>query len=260
MPDDQIRRFVALYDQHYPYVIPQFYDIRNPKRKTPILQFLRDFDPHIVVHGGDQLDLDVIAFWNKGKPRIKEGHRLNKDYDGYNKLLDAVETATPHAKEVFMLEGNHELRLQLLLDEQPEFEGLIEVQKNLRLQQRKYKWIPHRQIARIGKLHCIHGDYKSGILPINHARMVLQVYNRNVLYGHTHTNQSATSVSPVDTHPMQAQCIGTLGTVNPLWRRDDVSSWVNSFAAGYVYPSGNFNLYVINVVGGQFAFGGSVYR
>lgn len=261
MPETaQLRRFVALYDQHHPYTIPAFFDQHNPKRLTPVLKFLRDFKPHIVVHGGDQLDLDVVSFWNKGKPRLKEGSRLHHDYESYNQVLDAVERVTPHADTVYFLEGNHEARIQLLIDEQPELEGLIEVPKNLHLKEREYKWIPQRETAKIGKLYCIHGDWKNGILPQNHTRAALQIYNRNLLYGHCHSNQSATSVSPVDTHPLQATAIGTLGNVNPYWRRNDASAWVNSFACGYVQANGNYQLYVINIVGGKFIFDGRLYE
>lgn len=257
---EPIKRFVALYDQHYPYCIPAFVDIENPKRSTPVLRFLRDFDPSIVIHGGDQLDLDAIAYWNDGKPRLKENSRLAKDYEGYNLVLDAVEKATPHAKKVVMMEGNHEARIQNTLDEKPEFEGLIEVPKNLRIRQRGYQWIQQRGVANFGKLFFIHGDYKSGVLPLNHSRQILQIYHRNVVYGHCHTNQSATSVSPIDTHPYQAQCVGTLAHLNPAWRKNDVSSWVNSFACGYIHPNGNFNLYVINIIDGAFTFDGVTYK
>lgn len=258
---DQIKPFVVLFDIHFPLTIPALFDPSSPKKRTPILRFLRDFSPRILIYGGDGLDFPSIAFWNKNKPRLKEGSRIAKDYAGFNLLLDAVETATPKADRREYLSGNHEERIQSLIDEQPELEGLIEVDTNLRLKQRKYKWIPSHNSTNIGKLHIIHGDWKPGILPINHTRQALIVYgNRNLLYGHSHTNQSATAVSPIDAHPVMATCVGTLGNVNPYWRRDFPSSWVNSFAAGYLYPNGNFNLYTINVNNGQFFFDGVNYK
>ena len=258
---DSIRRAVFLYDQHYPHCISAFYDITSPKKKTPLLRFLKDFSPQIVVHGGDQMDLEAISFWNRGKPRLKEGARLAKDYEGYNYVLDAIETATPHATEKYMLEGNHELRIQHIIDEQPELaEGLIEVPKNLRLRQRGIKWIPSRGLAQVGKLYCMHGDWKQGILPQHHTRQALLIYHRNLLYGHAHTNMVSTSVSPVDTHPYQAWCIGTLANVNPYWRRDEASAWVNSFAVGYFHKSGDFSLSVINIINGSFIYDGVVYK
>lgn len=257
---DQIRRWVTLFDVHYPHCIPAFFDVNNPKKKTPVLRFLRDFNPDILTWGGDQLDLDVISYWNQNKARIKEGKRLKQEYEGANRMIDAVDAATPKATERNMHEGNHDARVQDLLDEQPAFEGLVEIPINLQLKTRGYKWFPSRTVSRIGKLHIIHGDYKRGILPLNHSRMILGIFARNMLYGHVHSNQSATSTSPIDTHPMEAHSVGTLAHVNPYWRRNEVSSWVNSFACGYVFPNGNFHVNIINIINNGFIFDGQVYK
>ncbi len=256
-----IKRFVALFDQHYPYCIPEFFDVANPKKDTPVLRFLKEFDPHVVSHGGDQLDLDLISHWNRGKPRLKEGKRLAEHYTGYNVLLDQIEKRTKSVERVDMYEGNHDYWIQLLIDEQPELlEGNIEVPLKLDLKKRGYTWMPQRTLGKYGKLYMMHGDAKNGYLPADLPKYLLGVYHCNLLYGHVHTNKSATATSPVDVHPYQAQSVGTLANRNPIWKRNEASSWLNSFAAGYILPDGNFNLYVINIVNGKFVFDGQLYQ
>ena len=76
----KLKRLIFLTDEHYPYTVSAVHDIKAPKKETALLKFLKDFDPHYVVQGGDALDLEVIAHWNKSRPRITEGKRLKPVY------------------------------------------------------------------------------------------------------------------------------------------------------------------------------------
>ena len=70
---------------------------------------------------GDQMSLDCKSFWNKKKPLLKEGQRLIKDYNNFNRdILEVHERITgPETRRVFMI-GNHENRVQSYVDENPE--------------------------------------------------------------------------------------------------------------------------------------------
>ena len=131
-----MKRLFYCTDEHHPYLIRAVHDYENPKKETPLIKFLKDFQPQIVVQGGDQLDLSVIAHWNRGKPRVNENKRLSADYTTYNAVLDQREKVLKSLEKHYMLEGNHEFWIQNLLDELPAFEGMLEVQKNLNLKSR----------------------------------------------------------------------------------------------------------------------------
>lgn len=253
----QPKRFVALYDAHYPHCIPAYY---NPRRPSPIFNFLKDFDPHILIDGGDALDLDVIAHWNKGKPRLTEGKRLKNVYDNYNRLLDVRQKKLKSLKEWVYLEGNHERWLSDLLDAEPQFEGLVEIETNLHLKERGVRWIPQRGHYKLGHLYFIHGDYKKGYAASYTAKAIAQIYNKSVVYGHFHANQVYSAVTPFDELPYQVTGVGCLCNVNPMWKRNEASAWVNSFACGYVFPNGNYQIFTVNVIENKFTFDGELYK
>ena len=260
MTISQMKRFVHITDEHHPYIINAVYDYDNPKNETPLIKFLKDFQPNILIQGGDQLDLEVVSHWNKGKPRITEGKRLKNDYDTYNTVLDQREKVLKSLESHYMLEGNHDWWIQDTLDKYPEFEGLIEIQTNLHLSQRGIKWIGRRKHVNVGRLSIIHGDYKDGYLPVYAAKAIAQIYGRSIAYGHQHVNQTYSAQTPFDKHPYQVWGIGCLSHVNTEWRRNQPSAWLNSFGYGYVYAGGMFDYKVINIIGDKFIAEGELYK
>ncbi len=255
---NKVKRFVAIYDTHFPYQIPAYYNPRKPE--SPIFSFLKDFDPHVLIDGGDALDLDVIAHWNKGRPKLIEGKRLKHVYDAYNKHLDIRQSNLKSLTEWSFLQGNHEKWVDDLLDEQPVLEGLVGIEENLKLAERGAIWIPQRQHYKLGELYFIHGDYRKGYTQAYTAKAIAQIYGKSVVYGHMHTNQVYSAVTPFDELPYQVTGIGCLCGLNPIWRRNEASAWTNAFAYGYIQPDGRYNLYVVNVVENRFVVEGNTYK
>lgn len=255
-----MKRLLYITDEHHPYLISAVHDYNNPKKETPFLKFLKDFQPHIMVQGGDQMDLSVIAHWNKGKPRVNENKRLKKDYDSYNEVLDRREGVLKKLEKHYMLEGNHEFWISNLLDEHPAFEGILEVQENLHLKKRGIEWIEARKHLSIGRLNFIHGDYKDGYLPVYAAKAIAGIYGKSVVYGHQHFNQVYSAQTPFDKRPYQVWGVGCLCNLNPVWKRNSPASWLNSFGVGYIHDNGDFDFQVINIVKNQFVFDKQVYK
>jgi len=254
----KLKRFVALYDSHFPYQIPAYYNPR--KTESPILSFLKDFDPHILIDGGDALDLDVIAHWNKGRPRLTEGGRLKHVYDNYNRFLDLRQKNLKSLEKWAVLEGNHERWIHELLDEQPVFEGMVEVPVNLKLQERGAEWVEQRKHYKLGHLYFIHGDYKKGYAASYTAKAIAGIYGKSIVYGHFHNNQVYSAVTPFDELPYQVTGIGCLCGLNPIWKRNEASAWTNALAYGYIQPDGRYNLYVANIVENRFVAEGELYK
>jgi len=225
-----------------------------------MIKFIKDWQPQILVQGGDQLDLGVIAHWNKGRPRLTEGKRLKNEYDTYNDIMNRREKIMKKLERHVMLEGNHEFWITNLLDEQPELEGLLEIQTNLALNSRGVEWIEARKHAKVGKLNFIHGDYKDGYLPVYAAKAIAQIYGRSMVYGHQHTNQTYSAPAPFDEKPYQVWGVGCLCKLNPFWKRNSPTAWVNSFGVGYILDNGDFDFHVINIIKNQFVFDGQIYK
>jgi hypothetical protein len=257
-------RVLALYDAHWPLTIPEFYDPRkSSKQETPILNWVADWKPEIIVWGGDQLDLNCIGHWSKGKIKLIEGQRLSKDFEGFNQLLDKFDKIVDkNAKEKVMLIGNHCAWLDDLIDENPQaYDGVINYDKNLKTKERGYKVVPRRKVYKYGKLNFIHGDYSSGFLPQFYAKAIAQLYARmNVVFGHFHSAQSFVAVSPIDTHSTISQGVPCLTHTNPLWLKNKPNAWTNGFFAAYVQPNGLFNHQIVNISHGSFVFEGQLYK
>ena len=256
------KRLVVFFDEHTPQTVASYFNAHEPKRETAVDKFLIDFQPHILGRGGDSLDLACISHWNRGKVKTVEGKRLHRDFDVFNQLLDKHDAIVKSTiKEKFFLTGNHEQWLDDLIEADPQsFEGFIELDANLGLTDRGYTIVERRGIYSVGKLNFIHGDYKEGMPPAFHAKAVTQVFHRNVVYGHYHTEQAYTEISPADTRPVFAQSVGTMGHVNPAWRKNSPSMWVNSFFVAYIHDDGSFSPYLVRIVNGRFTFGGVTYK
>jgi len=255
-----LKRLLYITDEHHPYLISAAYDYSNPKKETPLIKFIKDFQPNIFVQGGDQLDLSVIAHWNKGKPRVNETKRLSKDYDTYNAVMDQREKVMTKLEKHYMLQGNHEYWINDLLDEQPAFVGMLEVEKNLRLNTRGIEWIEARKHLTIGKLNFIHGDYKDGYLPVYAAKAIAAIYGRSVVYGHQHYNQVYSAQTPFDKRPYQVWGVGCMCNLNPVWKRNSPAAWLNSFGVGYMEDNGDFDFQVVNIINNRFIYDGQVYK
>jgi hypothetical protein len=258
-----MKRIVVFFDDHLPYTITSYFDVRNPSRHTAIDKFLKDFKPTHLGRGGDMLDLDCISHWNRRKPLIVEGKRLKRDFELCKRMLDKQDAIVEKtAEEKFFLTGNHEQWLEDLVEEDPQgAQGFVELDENVNLRDRGYIVVPRRRMHAIGKLCFIHGDYKDKYIPVYHARAIAGLYHRNVIYGHFHTEQSYTENSPVDMHPVMAQSVGTMGHVNPEWRRNAPNAWVNSFFVAYLdEQTNNFTPYLVRIIRGQFTFAGETYK
>lgn len=246
----EIQRTILVPDIHYPH-----YD---EKVMDSLGEFIIDYQPHEIVYMGDQLSLDCISHWNKRKPLLKEGQRLIKDYENFDKdILQVHERLTgPETRRVFMI-GNHEERISWYIEQHPELEKIIDIDRNLKLTERGYKIIPFNGIYKIGKLSVIHGFYWNKY----HAAKTLEAFEGNVVYGHVHNPQMYAKVTPVDRKGYHtATSLPCLCNIKPDYKKNSPNFWINGFGIVEWLPaSGLFNLYTIIIVDGSFMWGGKYY-
>lgn len=232
-------RGIAVFDLHYPH--------HSKKLWANILKFTEDFQPDVFVFGGDNLNADAFDHWKKEKKQYRqlEGVRVRKDYEGFQRdVLDRL-PLTDDCRRIFML-GNHEKWIEDYIDSHPEVEGYFEVEKNLALDD--WEMYEYGQSAEVGKLHFLHGLYCLQ----HHAAKHVTVYHRSVVYGHLHTLQSYTEVTPLDSDAHTAFSIPCACDQNPDYMRNKPSAWIQGFGVFYVQPDGTFNVYPVTAFDGHF--------
>lgn len=246
----EIQKTVLLPDIHYPHVDERVLESVN--------EFIFTYEPHEIVYMGDQLSLDCISSWNKRKPLLKEGQRLIKDYENFDKDVLQIheKLTTPDTRRTFMF-GNHEERVNWYIEEHPELENLIDIDRNLKLTERGYKIIPFNEIHKIGKLNVIHGYYWNKY----HAAKTLDAFEGNVVYAHVHNPQMYAKVSPVDRKGYHmATALPCLCNIKPDYKKNLPNFWINGFGVVEHLPAtGFFNLYPITIIESSFMFNGNYY-
>lgn len=236
---------VALFDLHYPD--------HNRRLLENVTRYLGRHRFDYIVYGGDTLDMGCIS-----RHAIKEnnwgaleGKRLKDDYRGMSTILRTHRRLQPKA-EIYYLRGNHQEWVDEVVRKLPSLEGLLEEHVHLPLEEVGAKIIAPRKHAKIGKLHFIHGDVFGKYVPVFHSKKVVELYNRNVVYGDRHQYQSYVKASPIDLDDKHgAWCIPTMGNLNPRWAKDRPNNWVNGFAVFYILGS-KFSVYPIISVDGNF--------
>lgn len=206
-----------------------------------VKKFAKSWKPDVIVDGGDFLDLNYISTYDERRARLLEGRRFKDDFDLGNRDLDFWQKIG----KVISLEGNHDYRIQNLLDEQPRFEGLVGFEENLHLEERG---IPFYRLTdsplQLGKLLVIHGSITTKYT----ARRNLEKYKHNVVCGHVHRFEEASDSLPVLGESIRSWTLGCLSELQPDWRKGVPTDWCNGLAIMYLdKENGRFSLYPIYI-------------
>jgi len=211
---------------------------------------------------GDFMNFDEIAHFNKNTPRNKFGKSIERSYSIANELLDEQQSLirgnNPDA-EFVMEEGNHEYRVEKFIDERPEFEGFLEVEKNLRLKERGIKWVKSwslGEIYRLGNAIFTHGRY----LNKYHANKMVQTYGECVYYGHTHDVQEMPIVHLGADRTLVGKSLGCLCKYDAPYMMGIPSKWQQACAIFLVFPDKYFTEHTIRIFKHRFVMpDGKIY-
>ena len=244
--EQDIKLGVAIGDIHYPY---------QNSTVDICKQFIGDNDVDYFLLAGDQLDLDLISSFNRRKPLLKERKRLQKTYDGFQRdILDPFNSVLRSDTKRFWLVGNHEVRANRLVEEQPVLEGMVEPENCLNLS--GYEFIPENGVVTIGEMSFIHGTYYNKY----HAKKNIETYGRHIFSWHVHTNQVYTMHSPIDTLPRQGVSVGCACNLNPEYMHNKPSAFVNQFLIFYLFPNGQFTYYTPTIINNRVIINGKLYE
>jgi len=240
-----IKKVIILPDAHIDTKVSKEYKLAK--------KFVKDFKADEIILLGDFMDVSALSGWDLDKRRNMEGRRFKKEVDVTNKELDYLQA---HTKKITYLEGNHENRIERYLDKHPEMEGMIDLELVLGL---KYKNITYHTINtlyKLGHLRFTHGLYTNEF----HTKKTLQAIGDNIVYGHIHRPQ-AYMLNMQLQKPIMAYSLGALCNKAPDYMKGRPANWMSGFGVVYYDDrTGNFNLYIINIINNKFIWGGKVYE
>lgn len=241
-------RIVSLFDIHVPFNIP----LNN------VFEFIHDFKPHKVILGGDIHDWTAASQWIADQSQQLDGDTIFKSYEQlHDVVLNPLLNAIPKFSSMIYLTGNHEYWLAQAAGINRNGRGYWELDRNISLTKYRMKIIPLNVPYRVTQhLYYMHGVYTVKY----HAEKTAMVYQKNILYGHVHDQQTYTLVSPIDSQPTKAMSCGCLCNRNPRWLKNKPNRWVHGFNYAYVdTKTGLFNDFQVNIIEGKFWANGRRY-
>ncbi len=208
----------------------------NNKRFDYLAPLIIDEQPDIVVHGGDGADMPSLASYDKGK-RSFVGRSYAKDVnsflDGQERMWYPVKKRKKKMPKRVYLIGNHEQRIDRVLDLSPELIGTVGYE-NLCLKDYYDEVVPYEgntpgiiDIEGIAFSHFfVSGVMGRSISGEHQAHSMLSKNFKSCVQGHTHTwsNDMRTTVDGKQIQAVVAGCYQDYdaewaGTVNRLWWR-----------------------------------------
>lgn len=238
------QKWLVIPDIQFPY--------QDKKTMEAVLAYAKDNHWDGCLQLGDFMDWDFISRWTVDNARRIEGQRFLKEYEGANKFLDTLQAAVRHKNpkaEIVILQGNHDYRVEVVMDKTPMYEGMLEMETNLHFKERKityWKYWEHRKPYRIGKALFIHGAYTNDA----HSKKTALNFNKNVFYGHTHDRQLYTKTTMGQS--IQAESLGTVSKYDLAYMGKKPSNWMQCVATFHFRENGEFNHYVSNIINHKF--------
>lgn len=221
------------------------------------LEFLKWYDPHAHMIGGDFPDCGGISHWPSDELRPK---RLIPEIVQSRNVLDRIVEATPRARTRIYLKGNHEAWIDQALLTMPElFDGLqelgldITLAKLLKLDHYGYQLFPLNELVQIGNSHHTHGIFTGN----NHAKKHLDTFKCNIYYNHLHDNQTTNQTSIYGN--LESATGGCLCRLDAKFLKGKPNNWVHGHTCFEFFPDGTFMRYFVPIFNGKTSFLGKVF-
>lgn len=148
--------------------------------------------PDVIVNIGDFWDMPSLSAYDKGKLPF-EGRRYVKDVkagrDAMERLLKPIDdyNRTAHEKyqpEMHFCEGNHEQRIRRVADNNPEYQGKIDI-LDLGIEEYGWKFHPFLKPVKLDGIEYCH-FFTSGVMgrPVSSAAALLRERQCSATMGH----------------------------------------------------------------------------
>lgn len=217
-------------------------------------KYIRDFQPDVIIHNGDLLDFPDLTTKFQRHAALR-GTTL-ADITIAKSLLQEELKLAPKAR-IIILEGNHEDRLRILVEENADgLEPFLADELSLA------RMLSLPRVEFIGGYKNGNAYWEHGGLVVTHGSDITgagagqKMLNRegSVVYGHTHRSATFSRTNRVGTH--KAWSFGCLCNISgpkvpPRSGNDTFVDWQNGIGIVYFGRTG-YSVYPIDIIEGRF--------
>lgn len=239
-PERAVQRWIVLPDVHLPH--------QDFKTMAAVEAFMSQYSFDGWLCLGDLLDFNEISRFNEDAPRRKT-ELVQETFDAGNTFLDRhqkiIRKNNPKARFVY-LEGNHEYRVEDYMDKHLELSGLLDVSKNLRLEERGIEWIrswSKTEMFNLGNAFFHHGLYTN----THHAMKMAQRFGKCIYFGHTHDVSEASLAHLGSDKTIVGKSLGCLCDYNQVYTKGNPTNWQQSISVFYIYPDGFYTEHTMRI-------------
>tara|TARA_R100001443_G_scaffold48009_4_gene60445 strand:- start:14769 stop:15545 length:777 start_codon:yes stop_codon:yes gene_type:complete len=241
-----LKRAVVTPDKHFPYADMPAINV--------VCKAIELVKPDIYIDLGDTGEWENFSHWKwkrKRKPPLEMLiPQLETDVIDVNDGMDIIDESLDKVgcEEKHFCEGNHELWLQMFVEEHP-YVSQYATENALKLKERGYKFHPCGKLLKIGKMNFYHGHHYGGQY---HAANHLRKLGGNVMYGHWHDVQymSATHMDGAK-GAWSIGCLKDMSADKNAWLGNRKINWGHAFAIVDFYDKGRFTVDVVQIIDGK---------
>jgi len=179
---------------------PHAHPSYSNSRFTLLGKYIRKHRPAIVVCAGDWGDMPSICA-QASKQELR-GKTIRRDLDAANEALDMVTHETKGIRGIedwWMLGGNHEIRVQKEIDDNPKLEGLLSMD-DFQFRENRWKTVPFQTTHVVQGFAFSHyfpsGNLGKAIGGVNIGRTMVLKNHESGVQGHNHTLDFSRTVTP----------------------------------------------------------------
>jgi hypothetical protein len=179
-----------------------------------------------------------------------ENKRYELELQVANKALDYIDAQCGYKPVKVYIEGNHEDRLTRYVEEYPELEGKLSVQKDLNLAKRNWIWVPYKSDYNIMGVSFTHipilGNGRAISRP-NICEKALRLYHNSVVFGHDHGLYHAMEHRHNAPHLNQALSVGCCFQHCPAYAVGSKTDYWRGIIVLDVYDTNRFNFTTLSM-------------
>lgn len=193
----------------------------DPKAVKLFIYFCKVTQPKKIFLNGDILDCYSLSKYHKTPLKI---HQLQEEIELWEEFIKALRSACPHA-EIHFMDGNHDVRLKLYAEKQPEITKLKAFSTEVLLDLREYNvsYKPYKEFDVYGDIHIWHGDIASK----HSASAYLDRWGVSGIFNHKHNMQFMAKTDL--TRTIKVWINGCMCSLNPHYKLAGPANWQQGF-------------------------------
>ena len=158
--------------------------------------------PDFIINLGDFISFESISNWNSSKKLTLEGLRYAGEIEAGNKALDLLEAPLrelqskqarlklkQYRPRLEYVAGNHEVRVERYVEENPQLNGIMSVADNLYLFDRGYNFTGYKGYTEIEGVQFTHVPITGNGQPVSGINVIqagLRIVSKSTVWGHHH--------------------------------------------------------------------------